>query len=71
MFQIPMETLCCRFARAGLYVSFIISTQGGAAPHKLAVPMLETSDLRLVLEALGTGGGFLLNVHIMLQNLEG
>lgn len=60
MFQIPVETLSCRFARAVLCVSSTMSTQGGAGAHRLVVPTVETSDLKLVLEALGTGGGFLL-----------
>lgn len=48
------------------------------APRRLVVHMLETPDLKLVLEALNMGavfqwkgGVFLLKVHVMLQNLGG
>lgn len=52
---------------------------GHQCPHSLLiVHRLETSGLKLLLEALNTGAvfqwtgdGFLLKVHVMLQNLEG
>lgn len=61
-----------------LLVALSPSAPSIPAPRRLVVHMLETPDLKLVLEALNMGavfqwkgGVFLLKVHVMLQNLGG